>query len=339
MRLMTAAVVASMFLCGLVRAQGEVTIPANVAKELDYYVGDWNVEGEIAAKALKGQWSACWAPQKHCILIHSLLTLGDEKLSTNGVSGWDTATEQIVTVQSASNGVIEDARYKIVAPGVLKGVYTVSATGEPIKVDCEVLTKQPNEWTFQTSANVFAGEKAHAFTLRFVRSEPKSQSEQVVSPVYEHLKDLEAYVGEWVAEDTMPEDAPGFAAKGDKVTYQASVNWVRNKAILQMDFVMTAQNGKHVDTRWHLGWDAANKTVVYSGFDSLGGRVWGETKKNDTGRWIWENKWSDADGKQGTSIGTTTMLDNNNTHVHAFTNSVFNGQPEPDGQLVYKRLK
>lgn len=314
-------------------------IPDAVAKELDYFVGDWTIEGNIGGKSLQGQWCARWAPQKHCLLTSSILDLGGEKVSTNGVSGWDAAAEQIVTVQSVSNGVIEDARYKIAAPGVLKGIYTISATGGPLKVDCEVVTKQPNEWTFQSSANIFAGEAANDFTLRLVRSEAGSQSDQVASPVYEHLKDLEAYVGEWVAEDTMLEDAPGFAAKGEKVKYRASVNWARNKAIMQMDFVMTAPNGTCVDACWHLGWDSAKNTIVYSGFDSLGGRVWGETKKNEVGDWTWKNEWCDPSGKQGSGVGTTKMLDNNDTHIHAFTDCMFNGQPQPDGQLVYMRLK
>ena len=43
--------------------------------------------------------------------------------------------------------------------------------------------------------------------------------------------------------------------------------------------------------------------------------------------------------RKGRARTTTTMLDNNNTHVHEFTNSVVDGNPQPDGKLVYKRVK
>ncbi|MHB0959071.1 MAG: hypothetical protein ACYC0X_27340 [Pirellulaceae bacterium] len=302
-------------------------------------MGDWTVEGDIAGNKVKGQWSAQWAPQQHCILIHSSLSMGDGQVTSNGVSGWDAAKEQIVTMQSFSNGVIEDTRYKIAAPGVLKGVYTISAADEPLKVDCEIRAKQPNEWTFTSSANVFAGEKGTEFTLRFVRSETKPKDEQAVSPAYEHLKDLEDFLGDWVAEETLNQDMPGIAKKGDKLRYRASFRWIQNKAIMQMDFSITVSDGKNLSARYLFGWDAVDKKIMHSGFDTGGGRDWAALKKEGPDKWTWENKWAGADGSQGSGLDTTTILDDNNTHVHEYTNTVVDGKPQPDRRVVYKRVK
>lgn len=129
----------------------QTKLPENVAKELGFFVGDWTAEGYLAAKPLKGRWSTKWAPQKQCLLTSCFFELDGEKVSGNGVSGWDSSKEEVVTTQFLSNGVVEEVRYKIASPGVLKGIYTVSAGGEPLKVDCEVSSKQRNEWTLPLS--------------------------------------------------------------------------------------------------------------------------------------------------------------------------------------------
>lgn len=82
-----------------------------------------------------------------------------------------------------------------------------------------------------------------------------------------------------------------------------------------------------------------NKKIVFSGFGTDGGRVWGEVNKESPDKWTWKFNWSSADGSQGSNTTTTTILDNNNTHVHESTNSVVDGNPLPDAKLVYKRVK
>jgi len=123
------------------------------------------------------------------------------------------------------------------------------------------------------------------------------------------------------------------------MTYHVSVRWVQDKAIVQADFTLTAGDGKIAHGCWNFGWDAVNKKIMYSGFDSVGGRVWGALKKEDPSKWIWENNSANVDGTQGSGTDVTTMLDNNNTHVHEFTNRIVDGKPQPDGKLVYKRVK
>ena len=46
-----------------------------------------------------------------------------------------------------------------------------------------------------------------------------------------------------------------------------------------------------------------------------------------------------ADGTQVTGTNTTTMLENNNTHIHELANRVADGKAQPDVKLVYKRVK
>jgi hypothetical protein len=151
---------------------------------------------------VKGQGPTRWARQMYCIwtISHLVLAiLNHLVLSSNGVISWGGTQGQIVMVRSPSNGVIDDTRYSIVAPGVFEEVSTVSEVGKPLKTDRRVRAKQLNEWMLKSSAIVFAGDKGSEFTVHIVHSETKPQDEQAVSPAYKHLKDLNDYLGGWVA--------------------------------------------------------------------------------------------------------------------------------------------
>jgi len=155
MKTLMSFVAAFAVLGGNTYAQQSGAMPDNIAKEFAFFVGDWTVEGDLAGKTLKGRWCAQWAPETQCLLVRSHYVVDGEQVSSNGISGWDAGKEEVVTVQYFSNGVLEDIRYKLVSPGVLKGVYSLSSGGESQKVDCDVRKKEPNEWTFKSTVNVF----------------------------------------------------------------------------------------------------------------------------------------------------------------------------------------
>ena len=171
------------------------------------------------------------------------------------------------------------------------------------------------------------------FTFRRV------QDEQVVSPAYEHLKDLEDFIGNWVAEETLNEDMPGLAKKGETVTYRASVSGYRTRPSCNWILPSRPPMARPSTHAISLAGTPWNKKIVYSGFDTDGGRDWGTLKKESPDKWIWESNWCGADGTQGSGMDTTTMLDDNNTHVHEYTNGMVDGKPQPDRKVVYKRVK
>ena len=125
-------------------------LPDNIVKEIEYFVGDWTVEGDVRGMPLKGRWNARWSPQKHCLLITYPLTLDGEKILGHGMMGWDTAKKELLVFMLFSNGVFEDGRYKVESPRLFKGNFVGSAKGEPFKATGTVRTDNPDEWTFQT---------------------------------------------------------------------------------------------------------------------------------------------------------------------------------------------
>ncbi|MHB0959069.1 MAG: hypothetical protein ACYC0X_27330 [Pirellulaceae bacterium] len=321
------------FMSGTVAwCQDSTTTPKSFAN--DYMVGNWTVEGTFSGTVTKGTMRVRPAAKGLCLLYNWTVGSSQDDMDRGlGVACRDPETGEIVEYGFESDGTQFIQRYPAESfpdTGVGYGMRTGTIKGKPYKGKITVDRKGRDEFVFTVASE--QGEDVKCVFRRV-------QDEQVVSPAYEHLKDLEDYVGNWVANDTLTEDMPGFAKKGETVTFRASILWVHNKSILQMDFVSAAPDGKSFEARWNFGWDAVNKKIVYSGFDSLGGRVWGSTKKESPDKWIWESNSAEADGKQGSGVNTTTLLEDNNTHVHEFTNGVVDGKPQPDGKLVYKRVK
>lgn len=157
----------------------QTALPDDIVKELRFFVGEWTVEGEVLGKALKGRWSAKWSPEKHCLLIRYPLALDGEEIFGNGVMGWDTATKELLIQMFYSNGVMENVRYTVESPGVFKGVCAGSAGGEASQATCEMRTKRPNEWTFQTIGLTVGDKQQEEFSVRFVRTEPKPTQKSI----------------------------------------------------------------------------------------------------------------------------------------------------------------
>jgi len=300
----------------------------------EYIVGNWSVEGTVSGKATKGTMHVRPAAGGTCLLYNwSYESTPDKTVRGLAVGAPDPKTTDFVEYCFESDGSHFISRFAAGAStdtGVGYGEQTGTYRGKPYRGKITVDRKGRDEFLFTVASE--QGEDVK-FIFRRV------QDEQAVSPAYEHLKELEDYLGTWLAEETLNQELPGIAKKGDKVTYRAAFRWIQNKAMMQMDFAISVADGKNFSGRYLFGWDAGTKTIIESGFDSGGGRDWATLKKEGSDKWIWDAKWLGADGTQGSGIDTTTMLDDNNTHVHEYTNTTIDGKPQPDRKVVYKRVK
>ena len=169
MTALSAFVITATVLLGQTEAE-QSALPDNIVKELECFVGNWTVEGDVLGMDLKGRWNAKWSPRKHCLLISYPLNLDGERVFGNGIMGWDTEKEELLILMFYSNGVHENVRYTVESPGLFKGVFAGSADGEPFKATCEMRTNQSNEWTFQTKGHTVGGKSEGELTVRFTRS-------------------------------------------------------------------------------------------------------------------------------------------------------------------------
>jgi hypothetical protein len=99
---------AAMLLAGAM-AVGE--LPDEVAKELDYYVGDWTYEWSLDGNTYTGKWSVKWSPDKSCLLSHWSGVGPDGPGSGTKITGWDVQKDQMVDLDFGSDGAHVLSRY------------------------------------------------------------------------------------------------------------------------------------------------------------------------------------------------------------------------------------
>lgn len=351
MKRIVTALVAVAATCSVSLGQDRTQLVSEHLKGIGPMIGTWRYEGplleEVPGIAKKGSpylLEVSWMLILDNNVIEekwSATYEGGKKQSGKALIGWNTAEKQLTRGGMDSGGGMslgvvafaDDAKSSTLTG---KGI---DGNGKAISFKNTIRITGKDSLTLQAleRAGTIVEGPGPIYTLKRV-SEP-ADSDKAVSLVYENLKDLEDFIGTWVAEDTLTEDVPGFAKQGEKVTYRPTMSWLQNKSVMQMDFVTAFANGKTTHDLWTFGWDAVNKKIVYSGFDSLGGRIWGTGKKESPDRWALETHWSDAKGRQGSLTDVTQILDNNATHIHEYTNGIVDGKPQPDGKVVYKRVK
>jgi hypothetical protein len=163
--------------------------------------------------------------------------------------------------------------------------------------------------------------------------------DETQSSNYEQLRDLEDFIGEWVAETTLGNDVPGFGKQGDRVVHRTSAKWILNRNVMQLDLVSQGKDGQKAEILLLCSWDAAAKRIVYHVFHSQGICGHGTMFKKSADTWIWQGKATYPDGVASSQTDVMTIRDDNNTHVHEYTDRILDGKPQPDRRVVYRRVK
>ena len=91
------------------------------------------------------------------------------------------------------------------------------------------------------------------------------------SAASKHLKAYGPMIGTWRYEGPELEDVEGFAKEGDEVVFQLSWRRILDGSVVEENWSYGPKDGKTYSGKALIGWNAANKELVYSGMDSLGG--------------------------------------------------------------------
>jgi len=125
----------------------------------------------------------------------------------------------------------------------------------------------------------------------------KEEEAPVVAPAYEHLKELEWLIGEWVDAD-------------EKAVVDTAYQWARDKSFITASFSVKVRGRLDLQGTQVIGWDPVKKTVRSWVFDSQGGfgeSIW--TKQGDQ----WHAKLSSVlpSGEKASAINIFTCVDPN----------------------------
>ena len=114
---------------------------------------------------------------------------------------------------------------------------------------------------------------------------------------YEHLKDLEWLIGNWIDQ-----------AGGDVI--KTECQWTRNRNFITRSFTVSIKDRVDMAGMQVIGWDAARKQIRSWVFDSEGGFIEGVWKKSGD-RWIVTSTATLSDGKMGSFTSISRPLDKN----------------------------
>lgn len=112
---------------------------------------------------------------------------------------------------------------------------------------------------------------------------------------YEHLKELEWLIGEWVDED-------------EDVVIKTRNQWDESKNFLIQDFSVIAEGKLELKGRQIIGWDPVKEGIRSWVFDSDGGFGEGIWKKKKD-RWVVESSQTLTDGQRASAINIYTPID------------------------------
>ncbi|MGO9122755.1 MAG: YybH family protein [Desulfomonilaceae bacterium] len=157
-----------------------------------------------------------------------------------------------------------------------------------------------------------------AYSAQLVKKDSEWQiasvGEAPGSPNYQHLRELDWLIGEWVDE-------------GNAGRMECIAQWTANKNFITMSFVIQT-NEIDVEGTQIIGWYPVNKTIKSWTFDSIGSVAEGVWSKNGS-RWQVKVFRIFSDGAKGSETDIYEP-DNKNTFVWSATARVDNGQQLPD---------
>ncbi len=142
----------------VVIAQEAVEVPKEALQEMSCLVGEWETSVSLNGEKLVGEYSAEWAPGKHCLILSSSLS-GDEATHASGVGGWSPDRKQYVEHWFTSDGVNRTVYYTI---GEKKGTWvgTIEAVDKDGKKGSGTAHLEANDAEFRgVGVLTLAGEK------------------------------------------------------------------------------------------------------------------------------------------------------------------------------------
>ena len=136
-----------------------------------------------------------------------------------------------------------------------------------------------------------------------------------VSDHYEHLKELEWMVGEWVNAD-------------DNASVYTSCNWTKNRNFLTRQFSIEIEGQIDLSGTQVIGWDPSEKTVRSWTFDSDGGFSHG-TWYREGDRWMVKAMGVLPDGRRASALHIMTWKSDDSFSMQSVGREV-DGQLQPN---------
>jgi hypothetical protein len=98
-------------------AQNDAAIPPAVVEYWEYFIGDWEIQGQIRTTPVMGTASFEWSPGKYCYVEREAWRIGEKgsHLHLTALGGWDAAEQAWIKIGFSTSGESATVRYPLVA--------------------------------------------------------------------------------------------------------------------------------------------------------------------------------------------------------------------------------
>ncbi|MFH1116364.1 MAG: SgcJ/EcaC family oxidoreductase [Pseudomonadota bacterium] len=235
--------------------------------------------------------------------------------------------------ESLSSHWAEDAEYTLPSGEVLKGRDKIEqgfkkffSENQGIQIQLaisEIRFPKHNEAIEQGSAVVSRpGEKPKELTYEVTHVKRKGawkiahvEETESAQSNYEHLKELEWLIGEWVDDS-------------EDVDVETLAQWTKNKNFITLSFRVVFEGRPALEGTEVIGWDPSVKSIKSWVFDSLGGFGQGVWSREGS-RWTVKTADVLITGEKTSAINIYTALDENTFTFNSISRET-NGEPQPN---------
>ncbi len=176
-------------------------------------------------------------------------------------------------------------------------------------------------------------------SLAFVLSFAPLAKTQDTSPVYEHMKDMEWMIGEWIGTSHVPSGTDSSdelgELEGKNVTQHRSIRWAPGKSALVEEFEYVIEGTATISGTSLTGWDQHANAIRSTEYTTHKG-VWSGTWTKDGDRWIHEYEGFNLDGRKGTGRLVITGVSSRRFEAKEVDRAT-DGKPQPGMQWVFER--
>lgn len=150
-----------------------------------------------------------------------------------------------------------------------------------------------------------------------------------------HLKVLQPFIGEWVAQMTAEKDSPDGKVKAEEsFTVHIEYSWMFDNTAVSFEWFTTNNTGERRDVyAAFYGWNAESKTIVERGIFRRG-RLTTNTWKRDGQKWTVAGETIRVDGSRGSTETEFTFVDDNTMTAQLLKRD---GQAVDAGRVTFKR--
>jgi hypothetical protein len=151
------------------RVQGDQQIPEELAKLLNYYVGQWTVSGKLGDTPIIGKASFRMPPGGHCLLGTVSFEANGETTHFSLVTAWDSSTDWVTEQGAGSDGSIYQLKWRKVSETVQEGDLVGTLQGKRASEKNWLERKGDNECVVVCTERMAGDERLPDLTLEYTR--------------------------------------------------------------------------------------------------------------------------------------------------------------------------